>query len=362
MRFEETRWTATVLLSIAVGLAYGYSGGPPDGMTGGPGEDTCVMCHTSFGLNSGPGVLTISGPPSYEAGQTYPVTVSLQHAGQTRWGFEFSPLDQGACGITDPANTQASVSGGRSYVTHTAAGTYSGTPGPASWTFNWTAPAEPPSSITFYAAGNAANSDGSPEGDYIYTATHSMGLVPVELLRFGAAFEGGVVVLRWTTLSECDNAGFRIYRSCMDETSLISPRLIPGAGTSPVPHDYRFTDPDVRPGNQYAYRLMDVSSTGRETASGRTSVTIPRPERTLDVTPTVIHGQTAMLIRADGYEDVEIIDVAGRMVRHFVAPNTGSPTTWDLRDGNGRRIPPAMYVCRASFGDDVAVEPFVVVK
>ncbi len=38
----------------------------------------------------------------------------------------------------------------------------------ASWTFNWTAPAEDVGVVTFYTAGNQANNDGNTSGDYIY--------------------------------------------------------------------------------------------------------------------------------------------------------------------------------------------------
>lgn len=339
-----------------------YSGGPPDGVSGGPGEDTCVMCHSTFGLNSGPGMLTIAGPPSYEPGQTYPVTVTLQQAGQTRWGFEFSPLDQGTCTIIDPTQTQLSLSGGRTYVKHTVAGTNAGTPGPTAWTFNWTAPTDPPASITFYAAGNAANNDGGNSGDYIYTATHSMGLVPVELIRFDATLEGRVVMLRWVTLSECDNAGFRVYRAQDDEFQLISPDLIPGAGTSVVRHSYVFEDVAARPGGQYSYRLADVTSRGRETVCGRTSLTVPGSDRGLEVHPSVIHGEAVLHIRATDCERIEVLDLSGRIVLGTAADALGAEVSWDLRDSSGRRIPPGVYVCRASPGIDTAVEPFVVLN
>jgi len=351
--------TFTLVLPASLGA---YSSGPPDGVTGGPGEDTCVMCHSSYGLNAGPGMLTIAGPPSYEPSQTYPVTVTIQQTGQTRWGFQFSPMDQGTCTITDPTRTQMNLSGGRVYVMHTTAGTSAGTPGPTSWTFNWTAPADPPASITFYASGNAADNDGGPGGDYVYTAAHVMGMVPVELLRFGAAFERGVVNLQWATLSECDNAGFRIYRAQDDDFRLISPRLIPGAGTSAIPHSYSFEDTDVHPGTQYWYRLADVTSMGHETVCGRTSVTIPRPGRRLELRPSVIHGEGILQINVGDCARVEVLDLSGRIVRRMAVPTPGVDISWDLRDESGRRIPPATYLCRGSGGDDESTVPFVLIR
>lgn len=162
------RAIALALLAPAVALA--YSGGPPDGRTGAPGEGNCTACHSGT-LNSGDGQLAIDGPTQFTAGETYTLTVSLQDPGQQRWGFELTQLGEGSLTSTD-GNTQVSSSGGNDYAKHTSVGTHNGTPdGPVSWTFDWTAPAEAPETVTFYAAGNAANGNGSTSGDFIYTTS-----------------------------------------------------------------------------------------------------------------------------------------------------------------------------------------------
>jgi hypothetical protein len=153
-------------------VALAYSSGPPDQKTGAPGEGTCHDCHTSFPINSGNGSFSIEGPATFEAGQTYQISVHLADPGQARWGFEFTPLNQGTIQITDATHTQQHSTGGNVYVKHTTAGTYAGNQnGPTTWTFNWTAPASPPAQITFYAAGNAANNNSNNSGDYIYTTS-----------------------------------------------------------------------------------------------------------------------------------------------------------------------------------------------
>ncbi|MDP2361535.1 MAG: choice-of-anchor V domain-containing protein [bacterium] len=177
------------LLLVCPALAFGYASGPPNGLTGAPGEGTCIQCHDSFGLNSGSGLLTISGPDEYEPGQTYPITVTLAHAGQSRWGFQMTPLDLGALLVTDFVNTQGSSTGGNSYVKHTTTGTQAGTAdGPVSWTCDWIAPATDVGPVTFYAAGNAANGNFSNSGDYIYTASFTTefptGMAPVLVRGF----------------------------------------------------------------------------------------------------------------------------------------------------------------------------------
>lgn len=154
-----------------------FSSGPPDGFAGDPPNgDSCVLCHSSFPLNSGDGALEVTGlPAQYDPGQVYDVTVRLSDPEQSRWGFMLTVLNAanegaGSFTITDVMRTQLSDNAApdADYVKHTSEGTDNGTPdGPVSWTFQWTAPPDP--SVVFYVAGNAANGDFSSGGDYIYT-------------------------------------------------------------------------------------------------------------------------------------------------------------------------------------------------
>jgi hypothetical protein len=156
-------------------LVLGYSAGPPDGYTGAPGEGTCQACHEH---GAGSGAFTIEGPPPvYQPGATYALTVHISQPGQARWGFELTALDSGnkAAGeflIVEPTMTQLSDNPGAApdYVKHTAMGTMPFAPEMA-WTVNWIAPDPAVGDVTFYAAGNAANNNNAPTGDYIYTTS-----------------------------------------------------------------------------------------------------------------------------------------------------------------------------------------------
>jgi hypothetical protein len=159
-------------LFLLPSIAAAFPNSPPDTTAGVPGEYTCVVCHSSFPLNSGDGNLTISGPAKFQLGQTYTISVQLSDPGQVDWGFELSPLNKGAITVTDAVNTQLSISSGNSYVKQTSPGTYAGTPdGPVSWSFDWTAPSSPTAQVTFYAAGLAADGNNDAPGDYVYTTT-----------------------------------------------------------------------------------------------------------------------------------------------------------------------------------------------
>jgi uncharacterized protein (TIGR03437 family) len=149
-----------------------------------PAELTCNACHLSFPLNSGPGVLSISGlPPIYMPGQEITVTVTVAQADRARYGFEAQVLDDqgrkvGDLVVTDAARTQI-VTGvgdfiGRQYIEHTLAGVTPNGTNQNSWSFTWRAPAQSAGRVTFYVAGNAANGSNTNQGDYIYTISQSV--------------------------------------------------------------------------------------------------------------------------------------------------------------------------------------------
>jgi hypothetical protein len=92
----------------------------------------------------------------------------------------------------------------------------------------------------------------------------SGGALPVQLSRFRADHTDAGVVIKWTTESELENAGFNILRS---ETKngkfkVINSKLIQGAGTTGERNIYTWTDTSAKPNTVYYYRIEDVSHAG----------------------------------------------------------------------------------------------------
>jgi len=160
------------------------SSGPTPSVSGATGEGTCVGCHGDFELNTGTGDITITGlPKNYLPGQEYDVTVTVAQAKATIYGFQMTTIDptgefRGTL-IVPPATPQplqvvaGVVKSGqvRNYIEHTQVGTLPTVFGSKSWTFKYQAPARRYGKLSFFAAGNAADSDGSTAGDYIYTTS-----------------------------------------------------------------------------------------------------------------------------------------------------------------------------------------------
>lgn len=187
--------------SILNPRAVAFSSGPPPGYTRAPGEEpeACAECHLSPG-DAGSGQISITAPSTYVPGQTYQITVTHTNPDPTRlrWGFQLTALDPSDEKAGELQNTSAltriitgAPSNNRQYIEHTTSpgvdGTFAGQPGGASWTFNWTAPPADVGVVTFYAAGNHANNNGSSSGDYIYFTFTSSQADPTPQLRLDSS-------------------------------------------------------------------------------------------------------------------------------------------------------------------------------
>ena len=159
------------------------SAGPSASHTNAPGEDNCTSCHANFAVNSGTGGINIAGvPANYLPNQPVSLTVTTSQSDAVLYGFQLTAVDSsgkqvGTFTVPGGANPQmqtkvGSVGGNsRTYVEHTSNGITPTQFGSKSWTFTWQPPTLRVGKINFYAAGNAANSDGRTSGDYIYTTS-----------------------------------------------------------------------------------------------------------------------------------------------------------------------------------------------
>lgn len=260
-----------------------FSAGPPIGYTNAPLESSCVDCHGSFALNSGEGAVEILGiPHDYKPGQQYPVSVKVSQEGAIFYGFEVTVINRlgaqaGTLSLSEKVRTQFDEgpvgpnSLWRQYITHTSSGLFQQNIfGSNTWNFTWTAPATKIGKIDFYAAGNAADSNGNSNGDYIYT-TSSSTLAGSALANFDGDLASDVAFFRpgqnkWfsqniltndtldTTFGgrgdriapgdydgdgKTDNAVFRGGKFRIQRSSLGYQEILLGTATDvPVPGDY----------------------------------------------------------------------------------------------------------------------------
>lgn len=165
--------SAVWVFGMTISVVFAFSGGPPDGRTGSPADNkTCQDdCHSTYELNSGNAKFTISAPESFVQGQVVDINISFSDSSTAKHGFELSALDAGNNHVGTFSNVDGTTqTTDGNYIKHTSTG--SSQSGNASWGVRWTAPtSEVQGPVTFYAAGNEANGDSTPQEDYIYTTT-----------------------------------------------------------------------------------------------------------------------------------------------------------------------------------------------
>ncbi|MCF8231203.1 MAG: T9SS type A sorting domain-containing protein [Bacteroidales bacterium] len=150
------------------------STGSPGGKTGSPGDNgaTCTDCHSGEATPQDDLISSDIPNNGFIPGETYTITAEITDDAAELLGFELTAEDNagnkmGDFTITNETETQ--FTNGDKAVTHTSDGIEpSGNSN--SWSFEWTAPDQPDSEVTFYAAFNAANGNGATTGDNIYTS------------------------------------------------------------------------------------------------------------------------------------------------------------------------------------------------
>jgi hypothetical protein len=198
-------------------------------------------------------------------------------------------------------------------------------------------------------------------------------VTPVELVDFSGRTIKNGVFLSWITATEKENAGFRVHRVANGETKLLTPTMIPGAGTSAVPHRYEYVDEAVEPGTTYLYRLSDISLSGIERFHAPVRVSVPHTWGA----PSILHLEPvhpcpaasevtlSLSIPRDVEVRLSIHDIAGRVIRTLPAMHSQAgiySLTWDLADNQGSRVSPGLYVVTVKAGNEEVTGRIVVAQ
>jgi hypothetical protein len=175
-------FAAAALLAAGLRLAAShdaYPDGAPPGFSGGFREDSCHACHFSQDLNAPPGRVAIDGVPTqYEPGTRYTLTITLSRNDMKVAGFQLTARfkDGGAqAGTLAPSSSQEPLrvviarDGAVQYANQNKEGSAISEPGIAKWQVEWVAPAGG-GAVLINVAANAADGNGSADGDYVYTA------------------------------------------------------------------------------------------------------------------------------------------------------------------------------------------------
>ena len=168
----------------------GYTGAPSD-----HGGQDCSTCHSSYGpANSDPAGSLRVNIEDYIPTEPQTIHIIVQHPDADRWGFQITireqseeTLSSGVFTITDPTDTQVACDNGTQYGSNAPCnGTIvrqfaehlnapRGTGGTAfEFDVSWMPPPEEVGRLHVYVSAVAANGDGTPLGDRVYTVVKTL--------------------------------------------------------------------------------------------------------------------------------------------------------------------------------------------
>jgi hypothetical protein len=191
--------------------------------------------------------------------------------------------------------------------------------------------------------------------------------VPVELASFTGDQQGSSVVLTWTTITETNNLGFRVYRSTLADVGFreLTGSLIPGAGTTGLPQSYCYVDPRVSPGTYY-YQLEDVSLDGGTQRHGPVVVSVAATGLVASVeNPATGAALIRFTLPSAGRADVAVYDARGSLVRTLAQGQHaagGHAIQWDGADHSGSAVAQGFYLIRIQTDEAALSLPLVLTR
>ena len=204
-----------------------------------------------------------------------------------------------------------------------------------------------------------ATSDGGTTDPVVFTFTEAN---PAELAAFGGELVDNQVVLNWTTVSQTNNAGWRMLRSVDGANFQAVSEFIQGAGTSDALLNYNFEDQDLPSVNKVYYVLEQVDLDGTVTRSSAVEVILgarhmPLPtEFATNVYPNPFNPSTTISydLPSDSLVSIVIYDALGQEVRRLVSKQTIAgryQIQWDSRDNQGRSVGSGVYIAQVEAGN-----------
>jgi hypothetical protein len=164
--------------------------------------------------------------------------------------------------------------------------------------------------------------------------------LPVELASFGATAAEARAVLRWTTASETNNAGFTVQHRRGDGPfrALGFVESKARAGTTTEPTSYRYRTPELRTGTHtFRLRQQDLDGTTAQSRTVTVAVTLSGTHRVSSVTPNPLRrsGTTTVTVGTAQRVHAAVYNALGQRVAvlHDGRLPADDPTTWRVGEG-----------------------------
>ncbi|MCB5247067.1 MAG: T9SS type A sorting domain-containing protein [Candidatus Cloacimonetes bacterium] len=201
--------------------------------------------------------------------------------------------------------------------------------------------------------------------------------VPVVLSSFTAGLNAeNLAVLNWSTASESDLIGFRVFGSPtqeLDSAYNLTPVLIPAQNSSSGA-DYSFTAAEFDAPGTYWFWLESIDISGNSGFFGPISVTIndaqipPLPDRSSlgSAYPNpFVGGASANIlveIKAGDSGELGIYNLAGQRVASFPVQQGVQTISWDGLDPSGKACASGVYFYRLNTGSHRETKKLILFK
>jgi len=159
------------------------------------------------------------------------------------------------------------------------------------------------------------------------------------------------VLLCWQTYDQSP-PGFEVRRARGNDAfeSL-------GLASHASPNHWEFFDSTVEPGTTYTYAIHILGE--QDSIAGTITVTTPQAHFALlppEPNPAREHVRLRFELPSATPADLQVYDVAGRLVRQLQAGNRPGNhlALWDGRDGVGRQVPNGLYLVQLRAGARMA--------
>ncbi|MEM6784270.1 MAG: T9SS type A sorting domain-containing protein [Bacteroidota bacterium] len=203
---------------------------------------------------------------------------------------------------------------------------------------------------------------GTATGTYQIELTGAV--VPVELTAFDATLDGVAALLRWTTASETNNAGFAVEHRTPDVADFAETAFVAGQGTTTEAQAYAFRFDALTPGT-HAFRLRQTDFDGTIAYSPQVEVTVTLAETfQIDAAyPNPFNAETTVrfTVREAAPVQANLFDVTGRQIRTLYAGTPAAGSSQTLRI-DGSDLPTGLYIVRVTGRDFTHTQKVTLLK
>ena len=191
-------------------------------------------------------------------------------------------------------------------------------------------------------------------------------LVATLLQSYSTSVEESQVTIRWSLLELDEDAGFRITRTSVHEST--APVIDDNPTLERVGLSFIYVDLDVDPGGAYEYLIEYSSEDGWQTLFESGTVSLPNvPFALLPNYPNPFNPSTTITysVAMHGHVTLSIFDVSGKLVRTILNEEhvPGKYTIgWDGLNDQGHRAASGTYFCRLSAGKEAVTQKILLMR